>query len=435
MRYTTSQFNETVWLAGRFAAGATVTIEIIDIMAGAAISLSSTACTSIADSEMGTGGNATRLFRWPSSNFTTQPTAFTQYAFTMKDLTGEIREGKFSLGGHPDTSALSLFDNQVILDTVNGFSGTAFPRGTRAMPVNNLADAKSIADLRGFKKYFIHTGGTPLTINIDHENWEFEGTDPEDDILTVASGTSVDQSVFEQINLRGDITGRIAMRSSIVGVLGSGTTTGVEGTFDVVSFRGSVIRVAPGGTISASRAFSDEISGITFDFNTVAGCKVLLGEFTGIVSFINANQPSGAAAVVAVNANGALVTTASTVTDAVLLFAGVGKLTRSDTINPALVVDVMVKVDHVQRVHNPNVETVLFYATGAIVGRSVPAGGVSHVRLRGKEEAATTFSSPTFTKFVVYAYQSGATVSDAPASATPKDAAPVDGTFTSVTPP
>ncbi|HEY9705138.1 MAG TPA: hypothetical protein V6C58_22060, partial [Allocoleopsis sp.] len=52
------------------------------------------------------------------------------------------------------------FNNRVTIDTVNGVAGTAYPIGTLLKPVNNLADAKFIAALRGFDSFYLKSNIT-----------------------------------------------------------------------------------------------------------------------------------------------------------------------------------------------------------------------------------------------------------------------------------
>ncbi|HEY9703305.1 MAG TPA: hypothetical protein V6C58_12705, partial [Allocoleopsis sp.] len=52
------------------------------------------------------------------------------------------------------------FNNRVTIDTVNGVAGTTYPIGTLLKPVNNLADAKFIAALRGFDSFYLKSNLT-----------------------------------------------------------------------------------------------------------------------------------------------------------------------------------------------------------------------------------------------------------------------------------
>jgi len=59
--------------------------------------------------------------------------------------------------GMQDLSLLrsSVFGKEVVLDEVQGRPGTLFPIGTRAYPVNNLEDAKEIANLYNLSDIYI----------------------------------------------------------------------------------------------------------------------------------------------------------------------------------------------------------------------------------------------------------------------------------------
>jgi hypothetical protein len=48
-----------------------------------------------------------------------------------------------------------IFNGGVTIDQENGVAGTIYPAGTPIRPVNNIADARIIAELRGFSTFFI----------------------------------------------------------------------------------------------------------------------------------------------------------------------------------------------------------------------------------------------------------------------------------------
>ena len=94
MRYQTSTIGETVYLAGWLPTGGTVTIILYDLSDGSTVTLDSASCT-----EIGSSG----MYRWPSSNVTTQPTTNKSYGYIMTDATsGEKFLGKFVVGGYID---------------------------------------------------------------------------------------------------------------------------------------------------------------------------------------------------------------------------------------------------------------------------------------------------------------------------------------------
>jgi len=62
------------------------------------------------------------------------------------------------------------FDNKVTIDVINGVAGTTYPIGTNLRPVNNLADAKTIAIARGFKILLLIASShvCPVTFSIKY---------------------------------------------------------------------------------------------------------------------------------------------------------------------------------------------------------------------------------------------------------------------------
>jgi len=96
------------------------------------------------------------------------------------------------------------YDGAVHIDTVNGASGTDLGcNGTPTHPVDNLADARVIADLLGVKAYRLFPGST-ITLASEPKNFAFYGTS-----ATVDLGSQdVDRCVFENMQITG--TGTIA---------------------------------------------------------------------------------------------------------------------------------------------------------------------------------------------------------------------------------
>ena len=63
------------------------------------------------------------------------------------------------------------YAGQITIDTINGFPGTTWPCGTLAEPVNNLAEAKIIADQYNIKRFYVIG---PLTLTEALEGYGFE---------------------------------------------------------------------------------------------------------------------------------------------------------------------------------------------------------------------------------------------------------------------
>lgn len=83
----------------------------------------------------------------------------------------------------------------------------------------------------------------------------------------------------------------------------------------------------------------------------------------------------------------------------------------------------------VSRLYGGNTRTKQFRAVGAIAGRNVAAGAVSHLEIDHRDAESGTWPGTVY--YVVFRYVSGATATDAPDTSTIESSAPVDGTFTS----
>jgi hypothetical protein len=128
MRYNTSVLSETVTILGRFQSGRTaaqVTVALFNAATGASIPV-----TSPNTAEIGTTG----VYRFSTSQITTQPTAFTEILYIMTDtITNRTHDGKIVLGGHVDN-----------LDATVSSRGTADP-GDAMDLVAGAVDAAAIA--------------------------------------------------------------------------------------------------------------------------------------------------------------------------------------------------------------------------------------------------------------------------------------------------
>jgi hypothetical protein len=81
------------------------------------------------------------------------------------------------------------FGGAITVDAIKGVTGTVFPKGTPQAPVNNMQDAKLIADVRGINRLNI-IGNFTFTTGDDIENFEVYGTNPNKTVLTFESGAA-----------------------------------------------------------------------------------------------------------------------------------------------------------------------------------------------------------------------------------------------------
>jgi hypothetical protein len=180
---------------------------------------------------------------------------------------------------------LGFTDGSVHIDVANGTAGTAFPIGTQTTPVNNVADALTIATAIGARRYRIN-GAITLTAN--HTDWSFEGNEPQQDVITVNPGVNLAGSGFIQCGILGDLSGAISADQCLFGSIG-GTLTGLQGVLRECAFRGTV-RPAAGGLIRGLVVASQEVGGVILDFqNPGSLTQLLVSDLVGNWMIRNAN--------------------------------------------------------------------------------------------------------------------------------------------------
>lgn len=95
MRY---QITEGAYVLAKFDTGSTVTLTLYKLSDSSSVTLTSGSMTEI---------GSTGVFKWNSSDITTQPTSYTEYLWIATD--GTLNQyGKVVLGGYPDTIATTV---------------------------------------------------------------------------------------------------------------------------------------------------------------------------------------------------------------------------------------------------------------------------------------------------------------------------------------
>lgn len=87
-----------------------------------------------------------------------------------------------------DQLEFSSYQNRVTVDTVRGVSGTNFPIGTVGTPVNNIADAITVAQNVGISEIFFNNDYT-IPTGVDLTGYTLSGVNPARTTLTFASGS------------------------------------------------------------------------------------------------------------------------------------------------------------------------------------------------------------------------------------------------------
>lgn len=98
------------------------------------------------------------------------------------------------------------FNGAVALDATSAYAGTTFPVGTRAFAVNNLADAKTIAEERGLHRVDVMSSITFQTVDLS-AGYEFQGDSPVTVTITLDPSTNVTNCEFTNATVTGTLDG------------------------------------------------------------------------------------------------------------------------------------------------------------------------------------------------------------------------------------
>jgi hypothetical protein len=128
---------------------------------------------------------------------------------------------------HTTETLYDMYWTKVYVDTVDGVAGTEFPIGTAGNPVNNIAEAKIIADARNIKEFSVIGA---IALHTDFEGYYF-GNHGGDTVIDL-NNQSVEDAVFDTVILTGVQNGRI--HANVCSLL---NLVGMEG-----EYRDSVIR-------------------------------------------------------------------------------------------------------------------------------------------------------------------------------------------------
>jgi len=108
------------------------------------------------------------------------------------------------------------YNGSVFIDSVGGTSGTTYPIGTMASPVDNISDARTIADSYGIEVFHIHGS---VTLDTNYDSFIFVSDSPAKGTIDL-NGQSVEGCVFKEITITGTQNGYIqADKCKINGVI------------------------------------------------------------------------------------------------------------------------------------------------------------------------------------------------------------------------
>lgn len=236
-------------------------------------------------------------------------------------------------------SQIAAYNGVVAIDVTSSNSGTEFPVGTRSAPVNNIADASTIASNLGIQTFEFRG---LLTLNQAYSSWTFKGVSAEKNDLLDMNGFNVDKSIFNSCGLQGSFTGSIEAIECDLNIL-----TGVNGIFRRCGISADMSLASGAGVVFAN-CFS-EIAGSSTPAIDCSGALTLnIRNYSGGVELTNIDNALFAGSVDL--DPGSLVVDDVTNTQGALLVRGIGTLDFNDTTGTT-VINRLIESDKFQQIH------------------------------------------------------------------------------------
>lgn len=126
------------------------------------------------------------------------------------------------------------FGGEVSIDVTSQYSGTTFPIGTGSFPVNNLADALSIAEARGIQRFRVDSDMTFSGTDFS-DGYTFFGDNP-NITVTLNPATNISNCTFRLLTVQGTLDGNNTLRECVI--------------LDLNLFNGFVFQCGINGTLS-----------------------------------------------------------------------------------------------------------------------------------------------------------------------------------------
>jgi hypothetical protein len=243
-----------------------------------------------------------------------------------------------------DLSAIqySSFDGAVTIDILNGVAGTAYNIGTLENPVNNIPDAITIANERGFEKFRIH-GDLTLGAGDNVDGFEFEGHSPSKTSITILDAASVIGCEFKEATVNGTLDGNAVLERCVVNNLNY-----IEGSIENCTLIG-IITLSGTKPTKIYNCF-DGTPG--YDNNPIIDCGgsgrgLTVGAFTGGIDIRNKTGSE----IIDLNLLTGRIILQETVTNGTIYCRGIGRVIDNST-GTANVIDEALYIDDIKDLMN-----------------------------------------------------------------------------------
>ena len=214
----------------------------------------------------------------------------------------------------------SSFNGGVTIDVINGVSGTEFPIGTIEAPINNLTDALTIAEERGFKKLYILESMTFGGTN-NFSDFIIRGASHVNTVVTIADSAESSNVTFENCHVIGVLDGGSHLANCMIGDI-----TYVNGHLRNCGIYGTITLAGNEDAILMDCGLVDPDSPPIIDMGG-SGQDCIVQDWSGAITFKNLTTANK----ITVQIDGGKITLDSTITDGIIDINGIGLLIDNAT--------------------------------------------------------------------------------------------------------
>lgn len=262
----------------------------------------------------------------------------------------------------------SSFNGGITIDIDNitgkAVSGTAFPIGTPEAPCDNIDDAFTIADSRGFPTFYV-IGDLDITAALpDLENFNFIGESQTKSAITIADAANVYRCEFQDATISGTLDGESSINQCIIETL-----VYVNGTIYNSLINGGI--ELGGGSVAHIINCASGVPGTATPYVDMGGSGQSLGvrNYNGGLELRNKTGADS----VSIDLNSGQIILDSTVTDGDIVIRGIGKLTDNSTGTTNVIADDLLNKENITKA---NWDKVWLDIDHGVPGTAFPIGTI-----------------------------------------------------------
>jgi hypothetical protein len=213
---------------------------------------------------------------------------------------------------------LAQLQPSVFIDTINGVPGTTGSIGKPTNPVDNMTDARTLADFDNLRSYEFQNA---LTATANHTQWRFIGrTSKANDVVNL-SGFDFSDSFFTGCKLTGSMSGRINCDGCLIDVV-----TGLDGDFSDCGLEGN-LATAASTSVGFENCHSDVPGSSTPILSVGSNTNVYFRNYSGGIQINNLSSGN----TLSVDLDPGHLIIDSSCTGGTILVRGVGRCTNNAT--------------------------------------------------------------------------------------------------------